>query len=346
MNFSIVIVTRNRARYLAGALFALSQLEYPFEDCEIIVADNGSTDSTSDVCSSYEKIFPNFRYIFDSRPGQIIGWHLALLLARGEVICFIDDDTRPVSGWLFSAAEAFADPKVSLVTGPITPKFETKVPNWRKEMILEYDGGIWSAHWGLLDFGPHVREIPAAFVWGRNFLVRRETMLRVGGFHPGGFPAHLFHFTGDGDMGAGKAIEANGSKILYHPGCGVINLFQAHQNDPAEIERWIFGEGLVTSYILLRQTAAKANTPEECRFLVEQSVTDEMLSNIGKYYLNSYRNLPNSLKHIFESAGPNGFKTHQHHFNLDNNFRKWVLRNSYLDLDICYSHPDLKVPSN
>ena len=78
MNISVVIVTRNRARYLAGALLTLSQLDYDANDFELIVADNGSTDATADLCEFYKKIFPNFSYIFDSRPGQIVGWHQAL----------------------------------------------------------------------------------------------------------------------------------------------------------------------------------------------------------------------------------------------------------------------------
>jgi GT2 family glycosyltransferase len=57
MDISIVIVTRNRAQYVAGALLSLSQLDFPMGDFEVIVADNGSTDSTAEVCSTYEKFF-------------------------------------------------------------------------------------------------------------------------------------------------------------------------------------------------------------------------------------------------------------------------------------------------
>jgi glycosyltransferase involved in cell wall biosynthesis len=343
MKITIVIVTRNRAKYVAGALLALSQLDYSMEDFEVIVADNGSTDSTADVTSAYEKLFPNFRYFFDPRPGQIVGWHMALLLAKGEVVCFIDDDTRPAPNWLNATAEAFSDSSVGLVTGPITPKFETPIPNWRRDMVLTFKGGVWSPHIGLLDLGKQVKEIPAAFVWGRNFLVRRVSMLKAGGFHPGGFPAHLFLFTGDGDMGAGKTIEANGHKVLYHPGCAVVNLFQAHQNNPAEIERWIYGEGIVTSYILLRQAATHASTAEECQQIVSDQITEDMLDNIGKGYLSSFKNLPDTVKNIFSTAGREGFGAHQNYFKTDSNFRDWVLRTNYLDIEACYSHPDLKI---
>ena len=42
-------------------------------------------------------------------------------------------------------------------------------------------------------------------------------MLDAGGFHPGGMPANLFHFTGDGDVGVGRILAKAGLKALYHP---------------------------------------------------------------------------------------------------------------------------------
>ncbi len=343
MDISIVIVTRNRARYLAGALLSLSQLDAAGISYEVIVADNGSTDATRDICATYEKILPNFQFFFDDRPGQIVGWHKALFLARGEVICFIDDDTRPLPQWLSAVKEVFSDSTVGLATGPITPEFETEPPEWRDDMLLQYDGGVWSAQWGLLQFGDDVKAIPAAFVWGRNFLVRRSAMIEAGGFHPGGMPSHLFHFTGDGDMGAGKAVEANGHKVMYHPEAAVTNVFQSHQNDQQEIQRWIYGEGLVTSYVLLRGLAA-ANPDTDRRSLTAltyKTISDNELDSIGHGYLKTMSGLPDDLRRVFETAGREGFEDHQRYFTEDPAFRDWVLRPNYLDIDACYSHPEL-----
>lgn len=340
MDISIVIVTRNRARYLAGALLALSQLEAAGISFEVIVADNGSSDATPDICATYEKILPNFQHFFDDRPGQIVGWHKALFLAQGEVICFIDDDTRPLPQWLGAVKDVFSDKTVGLATGPITPDFETEPPDWRDEMLLQYEGGVWSAQWGLLQFGDQAKEIPAAFVWGRNFLVRRSTMIEAGGFHPGGMPAHLFHFTGDGDMGAGKAVEGNGHKVMYHPDAAVTNVFQSHQNDEQEIQRWIYGEGLVTSYILLRRLAA-THPVDDLPQAVRDTISEDELATIGHGYLKSMRGLPEALRTVFETAGRQGFNDHQQFFIDDPAFRQWVLRPNYLDIDACYSHPDL-----
>jgi hypothetical protein len=51
--------------------------------------------------------------------------------------------------------------------------------------------------------------------------------------------------------------------------------------------------------------------------------------------------LPEELRAIFETAGPAGFRLHQAAFAEDAAFRDWVLRADYLDLDACYTHPEL-----
>ena len=67
MDLSIIISTRNRAQSLAKALDSITKLAISFEQIEVLVADNGSSDSTSSICQMYGKIFPHFQYIFDAR---------------------------------------------------------------------------------------------------------------------------------------------------------------------------------------------------------------------------------------------------------------------------------------
>lgn len=348
MDVSVIIVTRNRCRSLGGALEALMALAPGGPAFELIVADNGSTDATGDVCDSLGKYFPEFTYLYDPRPGQIVGWHKALAISRAPVLAFMDDDVRPHPGWLAGVADAFSDAQVGLATGPIKPVLEVEPPAWRKGMILAHEGGLWSAHWGLLDFGSDVKEVSPAFVWGRNFLVRRDAMIAAGGFHPGGMPARLFRFTGDGDMGLGKAVAAAGHKVLYHPEAAVENLFNAAQDEAAEVHRWIYGEGLVTSYLALRRLRAQAPEMEMAELI--QRAQDETraradeIQRIGHGYLRPGMDLPGELRAIFETAGGEGFEAHQQAFAEDAAFRDWVLRPNYLDIDAAYAHPELRAP--
>ena len=128
MDLSIIISTRNRAQSLSKALASIAQLDVPFEQVEILVADNGSSDATSSVCRVYEKFFPQFKYIFDQRPGQLVGWHRALLEARAEILAFIDDDVQLTPAWANCVLESFKTPEVGMATGRIIPEFEEKPP--------------------------------------------------------------------------------------------------------------------------------------------------------------------------------------------------------------------------
>jgi len=344
MELSIIIATRNRAQSLAKALDALSQLAVSFEEIEIIIADNGSTDATAGICDMHEKLFPHFKYIFDPRPGQLVGWHLALPVSSGEVLAFIDDDVRPTPGWAAAVLECFESPDIGLATGKIIPEFEEKPPLWQSDLVLGNQWGVWSALWCMLDFGDEVTEIPADFVWGSNFLIRRSALIEAGGFHPGGMPKHLFHFTCDGDVGVGRSVEQKGFKTLYHPGAAVAHDLPAARNSsPNEIQRWIFGEGLVTSYVLMRRLAAAHPElpPVDLIPLVAETINPQEISNIGRGYLKSDSKIPDDLQILFNTSGAEGFHLHQQHFKSDALFREWVLQPNYLDLDACYTHPDL-----
>jgi glycosyltransferase involved in cell wall biosynthesis len=338
---TVVIATRNRAQILAGSLLALTQQD--FTDFEVIVADNGSTDATPAVCETFTKLLPNLRLIRDPRPGQLVGWHRGLAVAQGEITAFIDDDVRPRPSWAGAVCVAFADPAVGLATGPIAPMFETPPPAWQRAMVLEHEGGTWSALWGALDFGTTAKEIKADFVWGSNFLARRDALIAVGGFHPGGMPKTLFRFTGDGDVAAGRRIASTGLKVVYTPDAAVDHLMTSARNEPGEVERWITGEGIVTSYLLMRRLAARhprLPSAELMRY-VDDEFPEDKVSEIGRGYLRRRLPLPDHLRTIFETAGSAGFRLHQAAFAADAAFRDWVLRANYLDLDACYTHPEL-----
>jgi len=56
MDCSVVVCTRNRANQLSEALFSLTKLHVPRGTIwEVVVVDNGSTDSTVDVIRSFKR---------------------------------------------------------------------------------------------------------------------------------------------------------------------------------------------------------------------------------------------------------------------------------------------------
>jgi glycosyltransferase involved in cell wall biosynthesis len=108
---SVIIPTRNRADYLSRAIEAM--LAQTYENIEIIIIDDNSTDNTQDVAISYAAKYPNVRYEllpFDD-PDRLApngvninaGWmarNYGMTLAQGDLITFQDDDDGSCSNRL------------------------------------------------------------------------------------------------------------------------------------------------------------------------------------------------------------------------------------------------------
>jgi glycosyltransferase involved in cell wall biosynthesis len=87
--FSIVIPTRNRGHLLGYAL--QSALAQTFDDYEVVICDNGSTDQTASVAqASHDR---RMRYVRTDRVlAMPDNWEFALTHARGEYVTYLCDD--------------------------------------------------------------------------------------------------------------------------------------------------------------------------------------------------------------------------------------------------------------
>lgn len=129
---SVVIATRNRQALLAQTLDALATQRWPRDQFEIVVADNGSTDSTRLVVESAAALpgRPSVKYLFVAEPGKSYAINEALRLARGSILAFTDDDVQPEPTWLEGLVTAFEDTGADFVAGRVRPIWETPPPEW------------------------------------------------------------------------------------------------------------------------------------------------------------------------------------------------------------------------
>jgi glycosyltransferase involved in cell wall biosynthesis len=84
---TIVIVNYNYAPFVAAAID--SALEQSYESLEVIVVDDGSTDGSREIISSYGK---RVRTLFQENGGQGAAYNAGWRLARGEFVLFLDSD--------------------------------------------------------------------------------------------------------------------------------------------------------------------------------------------------------------------------------------------------------------
>lgn len=116
MRLSIVIATKDRARYLQRALDSLGkQIGAP--SFEVIVADNGSTDETRAIVQREQRSYP-LSYVYEAQPNRGAARNRGIAAAQGHLVLFCDDDVYAPPGFLAAhdAAHTHSD---MVVSGPI-----------------------------------------------------------------------------------------------------------------------------------------------------------------------------------------------------------------------------------
>jgi len=109
---SVIIPTYNYGHFIAEAI--QSVLSQSYRNFEIIVIDDGSTDSTKDVVSS----FPGVRYLHQANQGIAQSRNAGLFASRGEFLVFLDADDRLLPDALTLGVAALeAKPECAFVSG-------------------------------------------------------------------------------------------------------------------------------------------------------------------------------------------------------------------------------------
>jgi glycosyltransferase involved in cell wall biosynthesis len=153
---SVVMPVYNGERFLDQALDSLAAQDYP--ELEVIVVDDGSTDSTAAVAARYE-----VRYVQQEHAGVSVARNRGIEEARGDLIGFLDSDdvwttdavSKQASYLCDHPGVAFVVPKMLFFVEPgCTPPYWIK-PEWQTEPTVSY--------------------LPMA---------RREVFEQVGGFDP------------------------------------------------------------------------------------------------------------------------------------------------------------------
>ena len=83
---SVLIPCYNAGAYLAQAIESV--LDQTYQDFEIIVVDDGSTDDTAGVAGAFSRV----RYVYHAHSGIPVTRNLAVSHAKGEFITFLDAD--------------------------------------------------------------------------------------------------------------------------------------------------------------------------------------------------------------------------------------------------------------
>lgn len=171
MLISVILCTRNRASQLRHVLNSfLSLVPLDGADWELIVVDNGSTDDTPSVIEGFSDQLP-MRRVWQPEPGLSNARNAGVAEAKGDYICWTDDDVEVDPNWLAAYASAFQKyPDGAIFGGVVEPVYETAPPAWMIEnfsllndLLAKRDHGPIE---GRMDIEQHL--LP----YGANFAVR------------------------------------------------------------------------------------------------------------------------------------------------------------------------------
>jgi glycosyltransferase involved in cell wall biosynthesis len=84
---SVIIPTYNRVHLIKDAIESVFNQTY--QDFELIIIDDGSTDSTKEVLAEYGE---RLQYIYQDNQGRSAARNHGIALAKGEFIAFLDSD--------------------------------------------------------------------------------------------------------------------------------------------------------------------------------------------------------------------------------------------------------------
>ena len=110
---TVLIDTYNYGRFIEAAIDSVLSQDFPREQMEILVVDDGSTDDTEERVKKYGE---RVRYFYKPNGGQASAFNFGFARARGEIVALLDADDYWLPGKLRRVAEEFEkNPELGMV---------------------------------------------------------------------------------------------------------------------------------------------------------------------------------------------------------------------------------------
>jgi mycofactocin system glycosyltransferase len=168
---SIVIPVKDRAEELERCLASLASLDYPRENIEVIVVDDGSSDASPEVARRFgAHVVPSG----GTGRGPAAARNVGARAAGKELLAFIDSDCTASHEWLQELIPAFRDDEIAAVGGNVAGMCTASGVDRYEAVMSSLSLGSRERFGGS---GDDTFYLPSC-----NLLLRRAVFLGVGGF--------------------------------------------------------------------------------------------------------------------------------------------------------------------
>jgi len=192
---SIVVPVLNAGSYIRECIKSLIRQDFPNDQYEIIVVDNGSDDNTMSILEEYKRCIT---IIHESKKGSYIARNTGINVCRGKIIAFTDGDCVANENWLKELYQGFSSDNIGCVVGAINP--------YPGKSLVE----IYSKNKDILDQKTTLDSRFMPYGQTANVGFRKEVFEKIGLFDE--------EFVSGGDADIAWRMQLNTSyKLIYCP---------------------------------------------------------------------------------------------------------------------------------
>lgn len=219
LKFSIIIANYNGEKFLSQCLSSVFKTNY--SNFEVIIVEDGSTDGSLKIISRFQKRY-RLRLIRNKKNmGLVKSRNKAIGKVTGDILVFLDNDTKVDKNWLKGLEETFSSDKT-------IGALQCKIFDFERQDIIQEVGMKLIPYTGLgITLGRGQKDderfnYPMEIIsLGAALAVRKEIVEKIGGFDQ-----KLFHYTDDLDFS--WRVWISGYRVVLAPNAKVYHYTKIH----------------------------------------------------------------------------------------------------------------------
>ena len=197
--FSIIIPTFNRAVQLRNCLSAIAALDFPADNFEVIVVDDGSKSLPDAIVNKFSKSL-KISLLSQKNSGPAAARNNGADRATGQFLVFTDDDCAPATDWLTQIARQIKSTPDALIGGKSINAIPENIFSETSQLLIDY----------LYDYFESTNR-DGRFFTSNNLVVPANLFHKLGGFDSN------FPLAAGEDRAFCERWTANGWQSVYLP---------------------------------------------------------------------------------------------------------------------------------